>query len=181
MSKKLFIILSVFFILTTSLYPFDGKRKGFVIGCGLGFAPLTKWSGDSPRANENKAGFAANIMIGYARNEHSMFVYESNVVIFNSDHFQDRYIAQGFNGFSWYYFLNPDGESFFFTFGFGLSVFQVESCNPNNPEYGFLFGGGYELSRHSQVGGYFCFGKTVSEHIDYNQLHFAILVTTVAF
>ncbi len=78
--------------LSSSAYGFDGARKGFVLGGGLGFSPASY----SPY--QTNAGAGAQFLIGYAWDTSNMIVYEGNATgyeIYNETR------SQGFNGASW--------------------------------------------------------------------------------
>ena len=192
--KKVLLCLgavAMVFAMVTSAGAFDGNRKGFVIGGGLGFAPTATWKSDpvtidfgfgtyTYKLDESNSAVALNLLLGYAWDEHNMIVYEGNVVgykVGNAD------VSQGFNGASWYHYFGPVGKSAFLTAGLGVYVLQVEG---DDADMGgaLQFGGGYEFARHWQVGGYLGFGKTKDPDIsglDYTHMHFSILVGGVAF
>ncbi len=176
------------FCIAATASAFDGKRKGFVLGGGLGFAPNASWSVDVPffgygtvSADEDKAGVGLNFIIGYAWDEFNMIVYEGNVAGYNSDFLGDRPVSQGFNGASWYHYFGPQGKSFFIAAGIGFYVFDVEDFEQNDPGGAFLVGGGYEFVRHVQVALYLSGGKTSDAGVDFGHNHINILVSAVAF
>jgi hypothetical protein len=180
--KKLLGILTVLtLVLTSSSFGFDGNRKGFVLGGGLGFSPAASWEVDGTSLDESGAGFGLNLVIGFGWDEQNMIVYEGNVAGWTSDFFLDRQVSQGFNGASWYHYFGPAGSSAFTTLGIGYYIFDVEGFDSNNPGLGLLAGAGYEFARHWQVGGYFSYGKTSDPFFDYNHYHINILVSGVAF
>ena len=95
-TKSLTVILA--FVLAGSALGFDGNRKGFVLGGGLGFAPLVHWelaSSPSSDVSEGKAGAAVQILIGGAFDEHNMLVYEAKIAAISSG-WTDDDIGQGF-------------------------------------------------------------------------------------
>ena len=55
MKKVLATVLILSLVLAVSASAFDGARKGFVLGGGLGFAPMAKFE-----AEELKAGHIRN-------------------------------------------------------------------------------------------------------------------------
>lgn len=180
--RRLFLLLVVSLIfMSSSAMAFNGLRKGFVVGGGLGFAPVGKWSLDNTSLEDSNAGLALNLMIGYAWDEFNMIIYEGNVVSYTTDIFGDRTVAQGFNGVSWYHYFGPMGKSFFSVAGLGFYVMNVEDFDANDPGIGLLGGGGYEFSRHLQVGGYFSLGKTSDSPADFSHVHLSVLVSVVAF
>jgi hypothetical protein len=173
------------FVIAGSAFGFDGTRKGFVLGGGLGFAPYAHWSvdfGPFGDVSEEKAGAAAQIVIGGAFDEHNMLVYEVNIAAFNSD-WSDESIGQGFNGGAWYHYFGPAGKTLFSTVGLGLYYFQVGDNDANDPGFGMLLGGGYEFARHWQVSLTASFGSTEEEltGLEFEHSNIVLMVTGIAF
>ena len=181
-------------MVTSSSSAFDGKRRGFVLGGGLGFAPTATW-GRISGIEESKAAFALNLMTGYAWNEYNMVVYEGNVVGYKSDALNTD-IAQGFNGASWYHYLGSQGKTFFTIVGLGFYVFVSDEVplidnwgdrigtqgGTHDPSFGILVGGGYEFARHMQIGCYLSVGQTNRTRSEaYHHKHINILVSAMAF
>lgn len=191
MKVKITIIMLIV-LMASSAFAFDGQRKGFVLGGGLGMSPAFKWEADVlvfdplsgfyiANIDESNAGVGLNLVIGYAWDENNMVVYEGNVAGSNSDFFNQT-ITQGFNGATWYhYFGNEMSKQFFSTVGLGLYQFDGENFDYNDPGFGLLLGGGYEFSRHWQVGLYISSGKTSSGGTDFTHSHVNILVSGIAF
>ncbi len=181
MKKVLATVLILSLVLAVSASAFDGARKGFVLGGGLGFAPMAKFEAEELKAyNEDKAGIALNFVIGYAWDEYNMIVYEGNVTAHNSDWTRDA-VAQGFNGASWYHYFGPKGKSAFIVAGLGLYVFNAEGFDQNDPGGALILGGGYEFAPHWQFGAYLSVGKTSDPLLKYDHSHISILVGGVAF
>lgn len=173
-------------LIASSVSAFDGMRKGFVLGGGLGFSPYTTWSfseelfGFNVNFDESNVGIGLNLVIGYAWDEYNMLVYEGNVTGANSD-LLDETISQGFNGASWYHYFGPQGKSFFTVVGLGFYVNKVGDYDADDPGGGYLFGGGYEFARHVQAAVYFSGGQTKSDGVTIGHNHFSILIGAVAF
>ena len=185
MRKILLVLLLALTALPASSSAFNGERKGFVLGGGLGLAPMARWSvdvfGDS--YDESKVGFGVQLVIGYAWDEFNMIVYEGNVTGFSQDFgsYGSQSIAQGFNGASWYHYFGPKGCTFFTTAGLGFYYFDVEDFDTNDAGIGYLLGGGYEFTPHVQAGIYLSGGKTSDPLLDYGHNNFSLLVSAVAF
>ncbi|MCX6834033.1 MAG: hypothetical protein NTW07_02680 [candidate division Zixibacteria bacterium] len=178
--RKVFVTAGVaLLLLSATSMAFNGQRRGFVLGGGLGFAPESNWSTDFD-FDDSGVGFGANFVIGGAFDEQNMLVYEGNVTGWNSD-LVNTSVTQGFNGAAWYHYFGPTGRSAFTVAGIGFYVFQAEHYEDNDPGMGMLIGGGYEFSKHWQVGGYFSFGKTSDPIFDYNHHHISVLVSGIAF
>lgn len=169
---------------------FDGLRRGFVLGGGLGFAPVSSWDTDLEGFNESQVGVGVHIFLGYAWDEYNMIVYEGNGTGFKSD-FGDADIIQMFNGAAWYHYFGPVGKSAFTTVGVGVFSFDFEFndvwgsgysiSGSNDPGPGFLVGAGYEFARHFQAGVYVGVGRTSEPGLDYTHVNLSVLVSGAAF
>ncbi len=182
MKKLVILAVGLSVVLVTSASAFDGMRRGFVLGGGLGIAPTISWKSVYATAfKEDVSGVALNFFLGYAWDEQNMLVWETNIVGWESDWSNDD-IAQGFGGASFYHYFGPVGKSAFIVGGLGLTMFQPEGFAANDAKAGILLGGGYEFTRHWQVAAYIMAGKTsVKGFSDYEHSHFSILINTVAF
>ncbi|RKX25827.1 MAG: hypothetical protein DRP45_05030 [Candidatus Zixiibacteriota bacterium] len=176
------VLIVTILCLACSSMAFDGNRKGFVLGGGLGFTPSAEWGFElgSVDFSEDGLGFGLHLVIGGAFDEHNMLVYEGNVVGWKSD-VVDTDLTQGFNGAAFYHYFGPVGKSAFAVGGIGFYVFNADGYENNDPGFGMLLGGGYEFARHWQAGVYFSFGKTSDPFVDYNHHHISILVSGIAF
>jgi hypothetical protein len=191
--RQIIIVLIIFlFVCAVPAYGFDGQRKGFVLGGGLGVAAVAHWSVDVDyfdigigKADEDRAGIGVQLVIGGAFDEHNMLVYEGNVAGFTSGLLFDESIGQGFSGASWYHYFGSTGRSAFTALGLGLYYFQVSDFEPTNPGGAVLLGGGYEFSPHWQVGAYVTFGKTTESgfglNADFEHANLSILFSGIAF
>jgi len=186
MKKTGWIIAMAILMLPLTSSAFNGLRKGFVLGGGLGFSPISRWSAGT--FDESSAGLALNLIIGYAWDEQNMLVYEGNVTAYSTAYLGNQAlfepsptISQGFNGASWYHYFGPVGQSFFTVAGLGFYVFQVEDYDANDLGGGYLLGGGYEFTRHVQVAGYFSGGQTKVSGGTFGHNHVSVVVNAVAF
>jgi len=182
MKKLVVLVIGLSIVLAASASAFNGLRKGFVLGGGLGFAPAISWEAENfPLFKEDVSEVAVNFFLGYAWDEQNMIVWEGNAVGWKSDWSNDN-ITQGFSGASFYHYFGPVGKSAFVVGGLGLTMFQPEGFDANEAKGGILLGGGYEFARHWQVAAYFSAGKTREKGFsDYEHSHFSILINTVAF
>lgn len=170
-------------LLCATSMAFNGQRRGFVLGGGLGIAPTASWKVDvvgDLGVEQSGPGVGLNFIIGGGFDDMNLLVYEGNVAGWHDDFF-DESASQGFNGAAWYHYYGPAGKSAFTTVGLGFYVFQEEHYDSNDPGLGVLLGGGYEFSKHWQAGGYLSFGKTSSGGVDFNHHHISLLVSVIAF
>jgi len=182
--------LAVVMLLASSAMAFDGQRKGFVLGGGLGLAPAATWKADlnvTPELEDSGPGVGVQIVIGYAWDEHNMIVYEANAAGYNSTAYGVDFTAyQGFNGASWYHYFGPKGKTVFTAAGLGVYSFRGEldyngADFENDPGGGVLGGVGYEFSPHWQVGAFVSAGRTTDAGIDFDHAHINVLISGVAF
>src|SRR3989304_3139111 len=120
---KRVLILLVLFVLSTALtsWSFDGQRKGFVLGGGLGIG-LTSYVidvGGFQSDRQNKFSFMTDFKIGYAPTNQVEVVYaskgswwgESGVTLLN-----------GYGTAAVNYFIAPQTPSFYVTGGVGFAT-----------------------------------------------------------
>ncbi len=158
----LLIIISAFLLTSNPAYSFDGLRKGFILGGGLGFN-LTTYTqtveifGQSQTSDrENKGALYTNFKIGFAPNEQTEIYYMSKVSWFG---FENAYgdnvtMAFGTGGIGVTHNLKISVPTFFVTGGIGFSSWSLPlEDNPPDAWYGFGIygGGGYEFSKHYNV------------------------------
>jgi len=189
---KFTALFALFLLAACSTYGFDGNRKGFVLGGGLGLSPYSKWSGYGTfgatqvveHKNENGAGPGLNFLIGHAWNEQNMIVFEINGASWNSKELSDNpRVAQGTNGTVWYHYFGSPGRSVFSAAGlvFYRFTYWTTSRFNQNMGLGLIFGGGYEFARHWQIGGYLGTGHSYVVSSDWNYTHLNILVSAILF
>lgn len=191
MRRTLSVALIVFTVLCTSAAGFDGHRKGFVVGGGVGFSPYGHWSVDKiyphesvgvidASSHEDRTTWGGHFIIGYGWDERNVLVYEANVILYHSD-LLDQSIDFGINSVSWYHYYGKYGKSLFSIVGLGYYSFESDDFEQTHYNGSILIGGGYSFLRHWQVGGYWATGKASSGPIDFNISHISILVSLIAF
>ena len=81
MKKFMCVLIALALALPVTSSAFDGNRKGFVLGGGLGVAPYAKWGiKDTPFSTSN-VGAGGSLFLGYAWNEMNMMVWEERIKI----------------------------------------------------------------------------------------------------
>ena len=190
--SRIGVILGLMILLAVStVCGFDGNRKGFVLGGGAGVVPVCHWKVivdffdlNLGEIDENRVGAGLQFVIGGAFDEHNMLVYEGNVSGFTSE-LLDESVGQGFNGAAWYHYFGDPGKTAFTTLGVGLYYFKIGDYDPTNAGGALLLGGGYEFSRHWQVGVYLTFGKTSDSayglSADFEHANLSILFSGIAY
>ncbi len=187
-------LILILLILGPTSRAFDGKRKGVVIGGGVGFAPISRWSVSATNLDvytdqsESKAGIGAHLFGGYGWNEKNTLVAEANLSSFKSEFFssyvlypKNRRIKQGYIGASWFHYFGSVGSSLFTDIGLGYFYFKVDEIKATKTGGGFLFGAGYEFAPHLQAGVYIAGGKTSNDDVKFNHTQINVLISAMAF
>lgn len=196
--KNILTLLLIFLLfLTVRTFAFDGKRKGLILGGGLGFISVAHWKAECLGLDyhENKISWGENIIIGYGWSEHNMLVLELNIASYTSK-VLDLAMVQGFVGPSWYHYFRTQGRSLFMVLGIGMYRFVRRSgiyvsfdynprVSPPQPfgcsGVGYLIGCGYEFARHLRITAYVSGGHTSEDEKNYGNRHVNILLNAVAF
>ena len=170
MRKSLLCVLIVIttLLLISNADAFNGKRKGFIIGGGLGAGFTTfketvtsDWLGileESKR--ENKFALTTNFKIGYApSNLLEIFFtvkdswFSSTVYFLDERSGEDVIMASGFWGPGVTYYFKPEAPSYFITGGFGVSTLSLPFESHSEIKFGggLYAGAGYEFRNHFNV------------------------------
>jgi hypothetical protein len=185
MKRASFLIIALLIILAVNSWGFDGQRKGFVLGGGLGFGPVASTSLEGFSGSEDRSGLGFNFIIGYAWDNRNMLVYLNDGVVFNvTTIYHDKVgVFQGFSGIGYYHYFGRIGNSGFINAGLGLQQFSSldSKYESNDVGGGILLGGGYEFVRHVQVYANLSFGKTSVSVLDFNHSQLTVGVAAVAF
>lgn len=188
--RRVLTMSVVIIILSSSVaWSFDGERRGFVLGGGLGAATTNiEVKGEPPYDDEAAVG--AHVLIGYGWNELNMLVVEANLSAYEPDN-SLLTVTVGFGGISWYHYFTPDNKSFFTVVGLGAMNYDIHVDDPSgdydksaDPGGGLLLGAGYRFARHFQVAMYLSAGETsVSPNpsLDFEHVNVSVLVSAIAF
>lgn len=166
MKTKLLLIVFGLLIIS-NVFGFDGKRKGFLLGFGLGYSNVSykqtieAYNEDFTSPTETEAAFATDFKIGFAPNESFEIYYSSKVAWFSIENIyeNDVSISDGVGTISVSYFtasgLKTPGwvASPFVSAGFGFSAWSTPS-EKNSDSWtgsGFFVGGGYEFAKHYRL------------------------------
>ena len=153
--KRYFLIICVLILEFSSaeLFAFDGQRRGFIFGGGLGgaFVP-NQFSGKSTIGRtERKAAFLAELKIGYALTNSTEIYYVSKSSWWVEDERfnSNTILLLWFAAIGMSKYLSSSETGFFFKAGIGLSVLKaLENSVDSLHGWGFFAGVGYELAKH---------------------------------
>lgn len=165
---------------------FDGRRRGIVVGGGIGFSPTayTTLDGVSPES-QNAIGFAAHARLAYHWNENSMLVLIYNAVFYKSDFaaHTGRTVSQGFEGLGWLQYFGDGPAKRYLIGGLGLQHFSGYSGDfeSHDPGFGVYVAAGYEPVRHFQLEISFSLGKTSVSSVDFNHSQLMMTANVITF
>lgn len=150
MKKKIILLLMA---LTTSIFAFDGNRKGFVLGFGAGYQNSNEnltydfW----PTVDVNTNGLYTHFKIGYGFNE-NFILYYSRPAHWSTyeDYISKEFKLNGLTGIGGAYYFNGNGAS---PYVFGAIGIADSFINPWAYEDGdaYQIGVGYEFSNQTSV------------------------------
>lgn len=151
MRRLISITVLILLVLSSTASAFDGQRKGFVLGGGLGGA---YGSCTSYRLISEGVGFAGLLMVGGG------FKTERDIVAFtlsgtgHSDDPPYASVGQYFAGPVWFHYARPEGESFFAAFGPGMTFLRLEDQGNLHSDFGGFAGFGVLFRPRLQMGFY---------------------------
>ena len=173
-ARTLALVLVLVLLMAISTWAFDGQRKGFILGggLGLGMTSYTQTIGVGALSitsdRETKGAFMTDFRIGYAPSQKVAIYYTNKVSWFSFTNAYDDevIIASGASGAGCTYSLNSTSPSWFLSGGIAISTWALP-FEDNAPDQwaGFgLFGGvGYEFARHVSAELDLVYGKPDTE------------------
>jgi hypothetical protein len=170
---QLVIIACLTLGIATSASAFDGQRKGFILGGGIG-PGLTSYTqtietplGDTTSDRENKFGLQTNFVIGLGVTEQVLVYYSNRVSWFSFENAlgNNVTITNGLGGVCVAYYFQPVAPSPYINGTLGLSMWDAPFEEGAEAWYGFGvgIGGGYEFARHYSVEADLFWGKPGKE------------------
>jgi len=153
--KACVVFLAALAVLSAELSAFDGLRKGFILGGGVGGSYLTyeePWPVGDVRKLD-KFSLATNFKIGYAPSN-SLEIYWFSTVSWAALPYDSSVIAVGGIGLTKY--LSKAGKGFFLFGGIGSSVNAAASfLGETKSEFGLglIAGIGYDIAKHWSIQG----------------------------
>jgi len=142
------VFLAALAVLSADLSAFNGLRKGFILGGGVGAGGLFY---DEYDFDLNKFSLATNFKIGYAPSNTLEIYYINSLSWFG--YYGSTYYM-GVTGLGLTKYLSKEGKGFFLHGGAGLSVFQRLSAGANaETGFGFIGGIGYDIAKHWSIQG----------------------------
>ena len=178
--------LAISILCSTSIYAFDGERKGFILGGGLGVGYLsntTSWdnSYDTGSITESRTVFQTYFKIGYAPSNTLEIFYSSRI-----SWWSDRsllWLGLGAVAFT-LYFDNISETGWFVSGGIGhsnMSEFNFSTSSVSRSGFGLFGGAGYEFSKHWTVEVDLQYSAVTDDRRDTDSFGVLVTVNVLAF
>jgi hypothetical protein len=140
--KTCAVLLVSFFIVASRLNAFDGQRKGFILGAGIGGGYLDD---HDPYHPFGSGTLMTNFKIGYAPSNSLEVYYANNVSWFG---FFEGLSAIGASCVAVTKYLKPEGKGFFVCGGVGMSSLWELGGSSSISGFGAFGGIGYDEGKH---------------------------------
>jgi len=156
------VVAAIAMVMAVNASAFDGNRKGFVIGIGVG-PSITSWTdeeGSWKSDRENDFGVGTIFKIGYGVNENLLIYYTNNVAWFSVGDGESFTVTSGITALGGSYYLNTESPSLFINglVGIGVWAAPFESNSESAMGLGLGAGIGYEFSKHFNVNATLMYG-----------------------
>ena len=192
--KRIYIYVILIIINTTSIaHAWDGERKGFILGVGLGqgFVSHTQNANGYKSIDDSNIALSGNFKMGYAPNNCLMIYTFGTVTFFKNNYILDdkkwKISSKISEGLGISYYFNETAPSPYIMGGIGESEWDAEKeeFEPDIENsvcvqgYGIAVGGGYEFNRYFSVEGHVTWGNTSKEisETGYKAKFFSINIT----
>jgi len=141
--KKLYALAFILLLAFSNLYGFDGERKGFIFGGGIGVNFLSY--------SQSKVAFLTNFKIGYAPSNTLEIFWISKVSWFSGSGDDLTILGLGAVAAT-FYFDNASETGWFASGGIGYSSYgKLTGRSGSDFGFGLFGGGGYEFAAHWSV------------------------------
>ncbi len=182
--KKIYevIFIVVFMLTSNNVFAFDGERKGFILGGGIGAGYLSNTTSfNSFSDTDGRAVFLTNFKIGYAPSNTLEIYYISKVSWWGES---DKTFILGLSAIAATIYIDNTTETgWFISGGLGLSVLDApfESNVESSNGFGLFGGGGYEFSSHWSVEVDLLYSTITDAGVDFNSFGVLVTVNVLAF
>ena len=133
----------------------DGQRKGFIFGAGLGpgFTTFSRANGDISRENGASLGYEWKIGYAFSNLVSSYFTHRGSFFSATGEDNEKVTVTSDLFGVGASCFFRPGAPSVFIAGGIGMTAWRTPFITEDNDRHGggIFLGGGYEFSRHFSV------------------------------
>lgn len=186
--QKIIKITCILLLAFSNLYAFDGVRKGFILGGGIGAGYLSNTTSfNSLSVTNSRVVFLTNFKIGYAPGNSLEIYYISKVSWWgqsNDINGSSTIFTSGLSAIAATVYIDgtvPTG--WFISGGLGLSILDepFENNSESSNGFGLFGGGGYEFSSHWSVELDLLYSTVTDAGNDFNSLGVLMTINFLAF
>ena len=174
--KKLMsvVIIGVLCLTVMHANAFDGGRKGFQVGGGIGV-------GSAKVDDDSYTGLASTFKLGGGITDQISLHYCNRVVFFKDDGVEDWW-ALGLSSLALTYYLTPDAPSLYLTGEAGVtSLIDLTEHESFESAFGFSVGVGYEFASHYAIEANYMAGQVEISGKDEDVSSITLSLTATAF
>jgi len=186
--KKCFTLALVLLFAFANLYAFDGERKGFILGGGIGAGFLSNTTSfNSNSDTDSRAVFLTNFKIGYAPSNTLEIYYISKVSWWgqtNAITGSSTTFTLGLSAIAATMYIDNTTETgWFISGGLALSALAApfETDLESSNGFGLFGGGGYEFSSHWSVELDLLYSTITDPGVDFNSFGVLVTINVLAF
>lgn len=180
--KKILTVVCMLLLAYSNLYSFDGERKGFILGGGIGAGYLSNSSSyESYSSTDNRGVFLTNFKIGYAPSNTLEVYYISKVSWWSKT---DITYALGVSAIAVTFYTDSETETgLSISGGLGLSALSApfETDVESSSGFGVFGGAGYEFANHWTVELDVLYSSISDGGADLNSFGVQLTVNVLAF
>lgn len=198
MSRVFFAGIVLLAVTATSVLAFDGTRKGFILGFGLGTAvdlvdqtttfPATGGANSTYKSDNTEFGLGSDFRIGGGINDQFLLYYVNRVAWIDFENYagQSSLYLNSYGGLGATWYVQPAAPSFFFS---GLVGWTGMSAFDGDGEslvgFGAGAGVGYEFVPHWSVEASVHFGSPSDDvgsgEINQDAVAFLLTICSIAY
>ncbi len=180
--KKINKLACILLLAFSNLYAFDGERKGFILGGGIGAGYISNTTSFNSFSNTNsRAVFLTNGKIGYAPSN-TLEIYSIGKASWWGESDKISRLVLSAIAIT-VYFDNTTDTGWFISGGLGLSTLDTpfESNSESSNGFGLFGGGGYEFSSHWSLEVDLLYSTITERVTDLNSFGVLVTVNFLAF
>ncbi len=180
--KKLTKLACILLLAFSNLYAFDGERKGFILGGGIGAGFLSSTESFNSFSNTNsRTVFLTNGKIGYAPSN-TLEIYSTGKASWWGESGKISRLLLSAIAIT-VYFDNTTETGWFISGGLGLSTLDTpfETNSESSNGFGLFGGGGYEFSSHWNLEVDLLYSTITEKGKDFSSVGVLVTVNFLAF
>jgi hypothetical protein len=175
-------LIGILLLAYSNLYSFDGERKGFILGGGIGAGYLSNsTSFESYSSSDNRGVFLTNFKIGYAPSNTLEIYYVSKVSWWGESNIT---FVLGLSAVAATFYLDNATETgWSISGGLGLTAMYApfEEGSGSSNGFGLFAGGGYEFSSHWNVELDLLYSATTEGEVDIHSFGVQLTINVLAY